>query len=488
MRLKKTYKILIFLIILVARLYFVFQTPHFENEGYLVKRFVENILETGNPVIYDQLSYNGREVLYSPLYFYVLALFGLILGSTLALKLIPSIFISLLVFIVYGLSKKLVNNDNLAMFIALMSGFIPIVFTETLANASIYTLVIPVMFYLVYLFMEVDSERKVKKFIFFSFFLSLLHPTALLFSIGLIFYFILASTEGIKIGNLKEELIIFNVLSTFFIQFLIYKKAFLAYGLNVIWNNIPIGILGNYFDLDLLGLLYKVGTLVIIFGLIGIIWGIVKRKDKFFLIGGLILSILILLWLRLLSPRIGLMFLSIALVLAAVLALNLLLRYLEKTKIPMYRISFMVIVFGLFVLSLVVPTYYYASKQINEQVPNDYEVLVLNWIKDNALPDVTVLAPLEKGYLISEVARKRNVLDSNFLLAPDTSERYEDIKLLYSTKSEVTALELIRKYNIDYIFIPIETELKYGKVKWTDDTNCFKGIFFGTPKVYQVTC
>ncbi len=473
---------------LATRLYFVFQTPHFENEGYLVKRFVDNILETGNPLVYDQLSYNGREVLYSPLYHYILAFFGLFLGSGLALKLVPSIFISILVFIVYGLSKRLVDNEDLALFIALMSGFIPIVFTETLANASIYTLVIPIMFYLVYLFMDVNNEKKIKKFVFFSFFLSLLHPAALLFSIGLIFYFILASTEGIKIGNLKEELIIFNILSTFFIQFLIYKKAFLEYGLNVIWNNIPFGILGSYFDLDLLSLLYKVGTLVIIFGLVGIIGGIIKKKDKFFLIGGLILSILILLWLRLLSPRIGLMFLSIALVLAAVLALNLFLRYLEKTKIPMYRISFMIIVFGLFILSLVVPTYYYTSRQLNEQVPNDYEILVLNWIKDNSLPDVTVLAPLEFGHVISGVAGKRTVLDSNFLLAPDTSERYEDVKLLYSTKSEVTALELIEKYNIDYIFIPIETELKYGKVKWTDDTNCFKGRFFGTPKVYQVIC
>ena len=112
----------------------------------------------------------------------------------------------------------------------------------------------------------------------------------------------------------------------------------------------------------------------------------------------------------------------------------------------------------------------------------------MEWIKDNALPDVSVLAPIEKGFLVEEIAGKRTVIDKNFLLAPDTSERYKDIETIYSTKSEVEALEIIKKYNIDYILLPVEIELKYKGVKWLDDKHCFEQAFIGTPKVFKVIC
>ena len=488
MQIKRSQRILIliFLVVLFARIYFAFQTPYLDNSGNLVKRYTEHIIETGKPMFFDPLSYNGREVLYSPLWNYILAIFSLILGSA-AFKLIPIIFSSFLIPVIYLLSKRIVDNDELALFISLMSGFIPVMFIDTLISASIYSLVVPVLFYLIYLFIDLD-EKKIPIFVAFSFFLSLLHPVSILFSLGLIFYYILSSSENLKIGDLKEEAMVFNIVSTFFIQFLIYKKAFLEYGINVIWHNVPSQILGDYFDFDLLGMMYRIGALTLIFGFVGIIWGVVRKKDKLLLLSGFSLATLILLWLRLLEPTIGMLFLSAALVVSSSFTLNIFLSYLGKTKLPHYRLSFIVIVLGLIVFSLAVPSFVDASKHVKEDVPSPYEILVLEWVKENSLPDTTVVAPLGKGHIISGLAGKRTVLDDNFLLAPETSERYGDIERLYGTKSEVEALEIIAKYNIDYIFIPIESELKYGKIKWIEDENCFKGIFFGTPKVYQVTC
>ncbi len=488
MQIRRSYRvlILIFLVVLFARLYFSFQTSYLDNPGYLMERYTENILENGKPLFYDQLSYNGREVLYSPLWHYILSIFSLIFGD-LALKLVPALFSSLLVFVVYFLSKKIVDNDELALFIALMSGFIPVVFVDSLISVSIYSLAIPIMFYLIYLFMDLD-EKNVNKFVIFSFFLSLLHPVSILFSLGLLAYYLLSSSENMKIEGLKGEVMVFNFISTFFIQFLIYKKAFLEYGFGVIWHNVPSQILGSYFDFDILGMMYRVGALTLVFGLVGIMVGGVKKKDKILLLSGFVLATLILLWLRLLDPRIGMMFLSVALVVANAFTLNIFLSYLGKTKLPYYRLSFVMIVLGLIVLSLAVPSFVFASKYVKENVPSAYEILVLEWIEKDALPDVTIVAPLGKGHIITGVAGKRTVLDDNFLLAPETSERYKDVERLYSTKSEVEALEIIAKYNIDYVFIPIETELEYGEIRWIYDESCFKGIFFGTPKVYQVIC
>ncbi len=488
MQVKRNHRILIliFLVVLSAELYFSLQTPYLDNQGYLIERYTEHILETGKPLFYDTLSYNGRDVLYSPLWHYVLAVFSLMFGNF-VFKLVPALFSSSLVFVVYLLSKKIVDNEELALFIALMSGFIPVVFVDSLISASVYSLAIPIMFYLIYLFMDLD-EKKIGVFVALSFLLSLLHPVSILFSLGLLVYYLLGLSENMKISNLNVEAMAFNFVSTFFIQFLIYKKAFLEYGFSVIWHNVPSQILGSYFDFDLFGMLYRVGALTLIFGLIGIIWGMIKKKDRIMLLCGFALATLILLWLRLLEPTVGMMFLSVALIVASAFTLNLFLNYLGKTKLPYYRLSFIMIVLGLIISSLAVPSFVLASKHVNDDVPSDYEILVLKWVEENALPDVTIVAPLGKEHTMTAVAGKRTVLDDNFLLAPETSERYRDIERLYSTKSEVEALEIIARYNIDYVFIPIETELKYGKVKWTDDESCFRGIFFGTPKVYQVIC
>ena len=69
---KKTILIFIFLLVLITRLYFVFQTDYFHNDAYLNKRYINNIIEEGKPIFNDKLSYNGREVLYSPVFHYII--------------------------------------------------------------------------------------------------------------------------------------------------------------------------------------------------------------------------------------------------------------------------------------------------------------------------------------------------------------------------------------------------------------------------------
>lgn len=476
------------MIVLGSRLYFIFQTPHFNDAGYLNYRLVEHISDTGMPLMHDELSYNGRELLYSPVFHYILAFFDLFLPLDFVLKVIPSIFISLLVFVVYGLSYTLVNDKNLAMFVSLLSGFVPIVFVDTLNKISVYTLVLPVVFYLIYLLINIKEKNNVIKFVFLTIFLSILHPSAFIFLMALLFFIILMISENINIDKIKSEILIFSLLLILFVEFLIYKKAFLIYGLSVIRSNVPSQLLTNYFSFSILETVLKVGVFLIIFGLIGIAFGWTKKREDVMTLSALILSIIILLWFRLVKAEIGLMFLGTALVIISIVSFNVFLKYLDKTKFVRYRSFILLSSVLILVLSLVVPGFIDASQNIHDNTPSNYEILVLNWIKENSLPDVTVLAPLEKGHLITAVAGKRNVIDDNFLLAPNTYERYRDVESVYSAKSEVKALDIIHKHNIDYILVPIDVELKFGKVKWLDDESCFDGIFFGTPKVYKVLC
>ena len=479
---------LIFLIVLSSRLYFAFQTPFFNDEAYFNYRLVHHISETGKPLNHDILSYNGREIVTSPVFHYILTFFGFFMPLDLALKLIPNIFISLSVFVVYRLSSVLVEEKNLSLLLALLSGFVPVVFSETLNNISVYSLVLPLVFYLLYLFIKIREKNNITKFAFFSFFLAILHPSSFIFLIALAFFVILMVSENITIEKIKKEILVFSLLLILFIQFLIYKKAFSVHGFEVIRNNVPVQVLATYFNFSFLETVLKIGILLIILGLISIIFGWSKKREDVMILSSLILSTLLLLWFKFLKDEIGLMFIGIALVVISGISFAIFLKYLNKTKFSKYRTSITIFSVLILICSLIIPSFLDASKNIQEHTPTEYEVLVLSWIKDNALPDVTILAPLDKGHLITALTGKRNVIDDNFLLAPDTSERFKDVYTIYSTKSEVRALDLIHKHNVDFILVPIESEIEFDNIRWLDDENCFEGIFFGTPKVYKVLC
>ena len=360
------------------------------------------------------------------------------------------------------------------------------VFYNTFNNISVYSLALPLIFYLLYLFAEI--ENNLKKFLVLVFFLAILHPSSFLLLVSLLFFIVLVTSEDIKISNLKKEVIAFSIFLILFFQFLLYKKAFSIYGFSILRNNGPVQILNNYFDVSFLSVILGVGFLFIIAGLASIVIGWRQKNEKIFLLSALILSSLLLLWFKLIEVEVGLMFLSTALVITSAYILSILSKYLHKTRIEKYKRVIALSAIIIIIISLIAPSFIGASGNLTNETPNSYEILILEWIRDNSLPDVTVLAPIRNGHLINVIAKKRNVIDNNFLLAPQTSEKFKDTETIYSTKSEVKALDLMHKHNADYILVPVESEIKFGKVKWLDDENCFEGIFFGTPKVYKILC
>src|SRR3989344_8106659 len=151
--------IAIFLLVFISRLFFVFQSPTFSDDSaYTTQRYTENIVEKGESLKYDPLSYGGRAVIYSPIFDYILWFFGLIMPLSLVFKVIPQLFISSLVIIVYLIAKEVKANEVLALVAALLSGFIQIIFLETLNSISIYSLIIPLMFYLIYIMIKLEKD------------------------------------------------------------------------------------------------------------------------------------------------------------------------------------------------------------------------------------------------------------------------------------------------------------------------------------------
>ncbi|MBI2670959.1 hypothetical protein HYX18_03215, partial [Candidatus Woesearchaeota archaeon] len=484
----------IFLIVFVFRILFVLNTSSFTGDlAYFHLRHAEHIIKDFKPLFYDDLSYGGRNILYPPLFHYFLAFFSSFLGIDLALKLIPEFFISLLVIVVYLIANEISKDQNAALISALISGFVPLLVRETLNKVASFSLLLPLLFYMLYCFIRIGHDKKyVVQFAILSFLLPLIDPTSFIVLVTLLLYVILLVSESVEVGNIRKETIFFSVFIMLLINFIIYKNVFYKYGLNVLKSSIPKPIFELlYRDVSLLALIYFIGILTLLFGVIGLYYGLFKeRKISIYLISSLMLSVLLLTITKFIDFASGLIFIGVSFSILVSLSIKNFFNYLALTKFNSLRNSFFAIIIGLIAVFSIYPSITTAKDNITDSLSKE-EIWALVYIKANTPKETTVLSRFDEGHLITSIAERKNVMDSYFLLIDDIEKRFEDIEVLYLTPFTARALELIRKYHITYIYLSESTKKQYGieDLIYTQDKNCFELSYQNErAKVYKVIC
>lgn len=483
---------LIFGLVLGIRLYFAFQTPYFSQDAYFNIRQVEHIRNTGWPLFKDDLSYSGRNFLFQPFFQYILAFFNLFMPLNLVCKILPNIFASCLIFIVYLIAKEITNSKSAALFSSFISGFIPIFFAETVNSVSVYSLVIPLIFFLIYLLIIINkNEKYIGYFIVAIIITALMHPSSFLLIIALLLYVLFIKLENLKQRRAELELIIFSTILVIWLNFIIYKNAFLIHGQFMIWQNIPKLLLDQYFSqLSILSALYYIGIIPLISGIYIIYKYIFKKKNrKIYLLMGFAISTLFLLWLKMIQLKTGLVFFGVILVLLFIKFYSDSLLFIEKTKLSGYKKLFIALLFLVFIFNSVIPTISYTAQVVRE-APSKNEIDAFLWLKNNSDEQDVVLASLDEGYLINAVAERKNVIDKNFLLIKDAEQRLEDARIIYTTYYETDAIPLLNKYNIKYIVLSKKSMEDYNIVdlNYRTDEKCFELIYDKEVKIYKSLC
>lgn len=432
--------IIIFLLSLAFNLYLSLSSPYLNNGGsYFNLRVIDNIKENGLPIFYDDLSYGGRPLVLQYFFHYFMTIFSFI---PLYFKIIPSLLISSLVIISYFIAKEITNDETSSLLTSLLSGFVPIYSKILINQFTIYAFVLPLIALILLFLMKLEKKKYSGLFILFSFILSLTSSLSFLLLFILIFYVLLMNAENIKLIRLKKEILIFSFFLIFLVNVLLFRISFMEYGFNIIYGNNPILYSFNFFNS-----IYFIGIIPLFFGAIGLYQGFFKlKKESIVLISSLILGILFLLLLNIVNLNVGLLFLSFGLIIASSLSIKNFFTYLEKTKLSHIRLFFIwIFIFLFFILSLV-PTYFGYYREFDDL--SDFESL--KYITEH---DSVVLAPISYGHLITYFGGRINVIDTNFLLAQDPEQRYHDVDLIYGGWSYNKAVELIKDYNIDYIYI-----------------------------------
>jgi len=482
--------ILIFILALTFRLYFAFQTPNLNHDAYYHLRQVNSIKETGLPIFKDSLSYKGRTSLFNPIYHYLLSLFSLIIPSTIVLKLIPNIFASFLVIINFLIAQKITLNKNTSLFCAFISAFIPIFITETFNTASIYSLVIPLTFLSIYFFMNIYKKKYILYFLITASFLTLLHPYASLLIIGLIIYIVSLNLEQLKPRKQETESVLFLTFLSILVNLIIYKKAFLKHGPYVIWQNIPTAIISLYFaHTNVLEAIIKIGLIPIIFGVYVIYKYIFKQKNKkIYLLAGLALACFFLVWFRLLQPNIAFMFLGTILVILFAQGYQSFFRYLKTTKLTKHKNKFIFLFVLIFIITSIIPSAYFAYAEIRK-APTEKDIQAFKWLKNNTEENTTIAVSLEEGHILNAISERKNIIDTNFLLAPNPAERFRDLRTIYHSRYKTNAISALNKYNIKYILVSdsAKSEFNIQKLNYLDE-DCFELVFDNKTKIYKSLC
>ncbi|MBI5881056.1 hypothetical protein HZB90_02905 [archaeon] len=113
----------------------------------------------------------------------------------------------------------------------------------------------------------------------------------------------------------------------------------------------------------------------------------------------------------------------------------------------------------------------------------------MDWLSSNTPPDSVVLSTIDEGYLISAVAKRKNVADNGFILIHSSDVVFDDVKQMYMSFLKTDAVELMNKYDVNYVYFSpgamVEfniTELKYA------EKDCFELVYDKEVKIYRSMC
>ncbi|MGV8162193.1 MAG: hypothetical protein ACP5N2_02545 [Candidatus Nanoarchaeia archaeon] len=467
----------IFFAVVALRLIIVFQTKGLDYEAYSVIRQVESIHDTGLPVFNDNLSYSGRTHIFSPVYHYFLAGFTFILPVEIVAKVIPNLLAALTVLVVFLFAFYFTKDDLVSLVMAGISGIIPLYFDSTLNNASIYSAVIPLFMLTAYFFVQTHKDAKhIWKLIISMIVLTFLHPASLILMFCFLIYIFLINLENFRKSYRETELVLFFLFMVFWANMTLYKRALLAHGDSVVFQNIPSEIVSNSFkNITFLESIYSVGVIPLIFGLMAIYAALfVSNSKSLMLVTSISLGMFVLLWFKLISLDIGLMILSISLMVLAAYSIGRSYEGMKMAKLKNAHIYFLVMLLVVSV-ALFIPALIYAQ----HNTPSNSDIDAMHWMSNHTESDSVILALPEEGSAVSYFSERKNVMDDDYLMIKNVNTRYEDIQKIYMEDRFITtALERLNYYSVDYIFL---SEYNQEKNNLTSlafyDASCFKQVY-----------
>ncbi|MBI4155522.1 hypothetical protein HY498_05565 [Candidatus Woesearchaeota archaeon] len=300
-------------------------------------------------------------------------------------------------------------------------------------------------------------------------------------------YPILLKIVNIKINENRKEAIVFFIILSLLASILIFKSNLLEMGFSTIFQNIPDQIKQNFFKaINPFEIVSGIGLITLIFGLIGISYGLFKlKKASIFLISSLILTLFLLLAFKLIEFNTGILILGLSLTILSSLGIKIFFSYISKTKLYKLKPLFLFLIIIFAILTSIIPS---ITQALNLDVVMTKEIEAIKFLETKTSKLSTIASSPIEGHLIN-FAKRRNIADTYYLGAPDTTERFEDLKTLFTTEFSSVAKQIISKYGIDYILLSKHVKKFYKVDKLSFIDKCIKQVFKNEEaEIYSTEC
>jgi len=253
----------------------------------------------------------------------------------------------------------------------------------------------------------------------------------------------------------------------------------------------PSQILDSYFrQVDVFLSIANVGLIPLLFGIYAVYKYMFKERDKrTYLLMAFALAVALLLWFRLITLEVGLMFLGAILVPLLAQALDILFSYVEKTKVAAHANYLWAAIIIVFILTSVLPSIAYGSEVVKFSVsPAEIDALV--WLRDSTPAGSVVLSTVSEGNLVAAIAQRKTAVDDDFLLIRESDDVFEDVKQIYTSILKTGAVELLNKYGVNYIYLSPRATAEFGitELKYAEK-DCFDLVYdVSEVKIYKSLC
>ncbi|MDO8661106.1 MAG: hypothetical protein Q7K43_04405, partial [Candidatus Woesearchaeota archaeon] len=440
----KTWLIILIIAIFGIRLWYSLNTPGFSSdESYFHVRQVESILSTGLPFWHDTLAWGGRQVIFSPVYDYFLAGFAYVFGANLGLSIGAELLATLLSLVVALLAYRLTMRAQISLLAGALIAITPVWVGHSLNQLWPQSLAILLLTLLLLVFETYHSY-------WIAILVAFTHPLSIVWiavSAGMVFLLWLAKIRNNVIA--KTSIISFIIAV---INFAIWLPALMLHGMQIL-NPLPQSLVAEFVGTaSVLGILLSIGVLPVLGATITTYVELFNSRAKNLV---KLISLAIICAALLASP-LGpkpeiIILLSISVSLLFVAWSEQAVTYWKSTRLAQHTktIAVMVTLLVLFTTALPLAT-------VHQQLQNSFsykDQLVLQWIAEKTPIESTILAIPTEGQRIASQTNRKTVLDTTFTGRTDGVERAKDVQRLYQTSIELEAIQLLDKYNADYIFL-----------------------------------
>jgi hypothetical protein len=460
-------------------------TSGLSYDSYLTVRDVEHIQQTGRPIYNDPLSVTGAKRIAAPVFDYVLAI--VVLLSPLMYKLLPNLFMVLLLVPVYFLALRITQSKPMSIIAVVLAGTGPLVFSSYLVTPA--SAPIGLFLLLAILAMLHDPDRYLFLIITCAVLLTFISPLIFILALALLAIIVLLRLEDFGVDRRINEMFFFTLLLALWFYVIVYKQALFAEGINVLWQNLPSEFaVISFRNISFIDAINGVGIIAFLLGAIGLYNALFESRDRSsYAVIGAVFAATLALALRIIPVQLGLLLLTLLLAVMAGYGLLISLRYIELTKAPWMKYPFLAIIIAFFFFSAVLPAIVNAKANLQD-TPTADDMRSFGSLRATLPADAVLLTTVKEGAAVQYYSNHTTLTDSDFLLVPNGEELVNDIDSVYTAHFSTTIVSKAAKLGFTHILFTRMAAEQYGRKGIYAEGACLQGERVGNAVLYRVTC